>query len=93
MGRRSKKAKAGAENQARAPAGFEAGQRVLNAGKIAHVDIQRALQVVGIFGADFAQQLVLAVGFQEGRAFLHHGDGIFFRVCPRLGPSSASSCG
>ena len=37
MGRRSKKAKAGAENQARASAGFEAGQRVLNGGKIAHV--------------------------------------------------------
>ena len=37
MGRRSKKAKAGAENQARASPDFEAGQRVLNGGKIAHV--------------------------------------------------------
>ena len=37
MGRRSKKAKAGAENQARAPPDFEVGQRVLNGGKIARI--------------------------------------------------------
>jgi hypothetical protein len=37
MGPKGKKAKAGAENRSRAPAEFKAGQRVLNAGKIAHV--------------------------------------------------------
>ena len=37
MGRKSKQAKIGAENRARAPAEFEVGQRVLNGGKIAHI--------------------------------------------------------
>ena len=37
MGRKSKQAKIGAENRARASAEFEVGQRVLNGGKIAHI--------------------------------------------------------
>ena len=37
MGPKSKRSKNGAQNRSRAPAEFEAGQRVLTGGKIAHV--------------------------------------------------------
>ena len=37
MGPKSKRSKNGAQDRSRAPAEFKAGQRVLNAGKIAHV--------------------------------------------------------